>query len=245
MKMVFAMMVTLCLALPALAGFQGYNGTSNVGVFNRIKCSTGLTCTASGDKFQMISSPTMTGTQLTLSGTLAVTGVSTLTGGVSNGSGKLKNFSHGYRPAALTSGTSTTPSATTVYLTQIYVPVNATLTGVKVSNGATVGTDKYIVALFDSSGAKLANSALAGTTTSGADSYQALPFTATYDVKGPGVYWIGLYVNGTTDRFRTIPAAGEYGGYAGSATGQSFGTVATVTPPTSFTADKGPVAFTY
>ena len=249
MKMVLGLLTTLittiCLASPALAGFQGYNGSTNLGVFNRIKCSTGLTCSVDGDKMKFITTPAMSGTTMSLSSTLAVTGASTLTGGIANGSGLLKNFSHGFRPDSLTAGTSTTPSATTVYLTQIYVPVNATLTGVKVSNGATVGTDKYIVALFDSAGTPVANSALAGATTSGADVYQAIPFTATYAAKGPGVFWIGLYVNGTTDRFRSIPAAGEYGGYAGSVGTQVFGTVAAVTLPTTFTADKGPVAFTY
>ncbi len=144
----------------------------------------------------------------------------------------------------LTSGTSTTPSATTVYLTQLHIKTNCTLTGVAVSNGATVGTNKYVAALFNSAGVPVANSALAGATTVGADVYQTLDFTATYGAV-PGVYWIGLYVDGTTDRFRSIPAVGAFAGLAGSATGQTFGTVAAVTVPTTFTADKGPVSFVY
>lgn len=143
----------------------------------------------------------------------------------------------------LTTGTSTTPSATTVYIAQVVVAAACTLTGFQVSNGATVGTNKYVVALFDSAGAVLKNSALAGALSSGADAYQAVAFTATIAVS-PGVYWVGLYVDGTTDRFRTIPAAGAYT-IAGSATGQTFGTVAAITPPTTFTADKGPVGFLY
>lgn len=179
-----------------------------------------------------------------VAGTLGVTGASTLTGGVVASSGQFKNYM-GWKPSTLTSGTSTQGSATVVYLTQIYVDANATFTGIKVNNGATVGTNKYIVALFNSSGGVVANSALAGTTSSGADGYQTIPFTSTYAAVGPAVYWIGVYIDGTTDRFRTVPAVGQYAGLAGSVSGQTFGTVATVTLPTTFSADLGPVAFTY
>ncbi len=163
---------------------------------------------------------------------------------VNASSGQLTRFCN-FKPGTLTAGTSTTPSATVLYLSQIHIPYKCTLTGIAVNNGATVGTDKYIVALFDADGQALANSATAGTTTASADDFQSIDFTATLDVNGPAVYWIGLYVNGTTDRFRSIPALGAYAGLAGSATGQTFGTVANATMPTTFTADKGPVAFVY
>lgn len=164
--------------------------------------------------------------------------------GVQVANGQRTRFT-GFPVTGLTVGTSTTPSATTVYLAQIYVPTNALITGFAVNNGGTVGTDKYIAALFDHAGFPLAYSAVAGTTTSGGDSYQALAFTAPYALKGPSVVWVGLYVNGTTDRFRSIPAAGAFAGLAGSATGQTFGTIAAVTLPTTFTADKGPVGYLY
>jgi hypothetical protein len=150
-----------------------------------------------------------------------------------------------WMPGALDEGTSTTPGATTVYLTQIHIPHKVTLTGVAVNNGATVGTDKYVVALFDSYGRVVAYSALAGVTTTGADAFQSVAFTATVTVRGPATYWIGLYVNGTTDRFRSIPAVGACAGLAGTVTGQTFGTVVNVALPTTFTADRGPVAFVY
>ena len=41
------------LSMTALAGVGGYNGTTNLGVFANVKCSTGMTCTKVGDKFQM------------------------------------------------------------------------------------------------------------------------------------------------------------------------------------------------
>lgn len=177
-------------------------------------------------------------------GTLGVTGATTLTGGQTVSAGLLHNFM-GWKTPTLTSGTSTTPSATTVYLTQIYIPFNSTLTGVYINNAGTAGTNKYIAALFNSAGSAVANSSLSGITTSGTSAYQQLPFTGTYAAVGPGLYWIGLYVNGTTDRFYSVPAVGQFAGYTGSLTGQTFGTIASITPPTTFTADVGPVAFTY
>lgn len=166
------------------------------------------------------------------------------TKGVMVSSGQLVR-SIGWPPPTLTSGTSTTPSATTVYLSQVYVRHNCTMTGIAINNGATVGTNKYIVALFTFQGVLLANSALAGTLTAGADVFQPIDFTGTYDAHGPRVYWLGLYVDGTTDRFRTVPSVGSFAGLAGSQTGQTFGTITTVTIPTTFTADKGPVGYIY
>jgi hypothetical protein len=222
MKSAIAFLAASALALPALAGVQGFNGTSNLGIFSQVQCPAtgGLTCAKAGAK-------------LTFS--LAQTPISSV---------ERSRFSHGWVPAAATSATSTTPSATTVYMTQVYIPYSVTLTGISVLNGATVGTDKYVAALFNSAGTALANSATAGTTTSGASVFQSLAFTAT-KVVAPGTYWIGLYVNGTTDRFYSIPAIGALGGLAGSVTGQTFGTVAAVVLPTTFTADKGPVAYVY
>ncbi len=234
----------IVFGLNGFAGFQAYQNTTSLGVVGSVKCSTGLTCTKASGKLVIVSSPTITGTSLSLSSTLAVTGATTLTGGMTVSSGQKTRFIS-WAPPTLTSGTSTTPSATTVYLTQVFVPSNATITGVKVNNGATVGTNKYIVALFNSAGTAVANSALAGATTAGADAYQTIAFTGTYAAVGPAVYWIALYVDGITDRFRSIPAVGEFAGLAGSVTGQTFGTVAALTLPTTFTADKGPVAFLY
>lgn len=317
-------LLVLLLAVPLYAGVAMFNGTSNLGVFPTLVCSTGLTCTKVGNTVSMVSGPAISTSSVSTSGTinsggnfsvatnkftvaaasgntavagtenvvgnfsvntsnftvagasgntvvagtlavtgastltgavgmsaaatvgttLAVTGATTHTGGIVVSSGLLHNFM-GWHPPTLTSGTSTTPSATTVYLTQVYIPFNSTLTGVYVNNAGTAGTNKYIVALFNSAGSAVANSTLSGITTSGTSAYQQLAFTGTYAAVGPGLYWIGLYVNGTTDRFYSVPAVGQFAGYTGSLTGQTFGTVAAITPPTSFTADVGPVAFTY
>lgn len=217
----FLAVAMLAMTLTTATATQVYNSSGlELGQVGKIKCNSPMTCTVSSGKLNIMS------------------------GGLDVSSGQFTRFAS-FIPGTATSGTSTTPGVTTVYLTQVYVNANAVLTGVGISNGATVGTDKYVVALFNSSGVAVANSATAGATTSGADAWQQIAFTATYTATGPGVYWIGLYVNGTTDRFRSIPALGAYAGLAGSATGQTFGTVATVTLPTTFTADKGPVSYLY
>lgn len=306
-------LTTMLTITPAIAATLALNSSNTVlGNYSKMKCSTGLTCTLSGGQLTVVSSPTLTGTTLSLSstlaatgnfsintnkfnvtassgnttvagtlgvtgavsasstvdsagnfsvatnkfnvtagsgnttvaGTLGVTGATTFTGGVATSSGANSNFM-AWKPSSLTSGTSTQASATHVYVTQVFIPYNATLTGVYVNNGATVGTNKYVAILYSSSGAVLANSTTAGITTSGADAYQQLAFAATYAAVGPAIYYVGLQVNGTTDRFRTVPAVGQYGGFTADISGQTFGTAATITPPTTFTADVGPVVFTY
>lgn len=171
-------------------------------------------------------------------------GVVTPTSGVAvtSGTGPTVFHTGGVGPVATTTGTSTTPVITETYIAEVFIPVNATLTGIGILNAATVGTDKYVVALADSAGAVVANSALAGTTTAGAAAYQRVAFTATYAAVGPAKYFVLLQVNGTTDRFRSH-AMGNFG--ASKKTGETFGTLTTITPPTTFTADLGPIATTY
>jgi len=142
-------------------------------------------------------------------------------------------------------GTSTTPVAGTIYWADVFIPETAkVLTGVGVLNAATVGTNKWVVGLYNSAGALVANSALAGALTAGANAFQQVAFTATYTTPKPGRYWIGVQLDGTTDRFRTIAAATWIDVLTTSATG-TFGTLTALTPPTTFTADTGPVAYVY
>jgi hypothetical protein len=291
----------------AYAGFQGYSSPSqSIGVFNKLVCSTGLTCTKSGtsnDKFVIVSSPTNTtgaytvlaaaSTAATLdiqannnatsgddwqlksttsegglsflnntsgslvqkalldtSGDLSITGTLTPTGAIIpsggiNGGSTVRTRYHAWVPQPVTNASSVTGSATVVYLTQLSIPYNMTLTGAAVLNAATVGTNKWILALFNSSGTPIANTALAGTTTSGASAFQPIAFTSTVAVTGPGTYWVGLYVNGTTDTYYSIPTLGQSEGLAGSVSSQTFGTVASVTLPTTFTAGVAPVVYVY
>lgn len=184
------------------------------------------------------------GTTGVFSSTLAVTGASTLTGGIAQATAP-----HGFanwQPIAATSGTDTAPADGTQFITSIFVPVNKTITGVSWLVGSVGGSDKCYVVLYDADGAVLANSSLTtdGTTVGTAAQIMALPFTATYAAKGPRLYYVGLSIKGTTARLRTVPAYCQAGLYAGSVA-QTHGTVAAITEPVTFTADKAPVCFLY
>lgn len=138
-------------------------------------------------------------------------------------------------------GTNTTPVAGTIYYSQLNLMAAITITNIGCLNGGTVGTDKAIYALYNSSGTLVANTALAGVTTSGTDAFQEIALTATYAAV-PGTYFVAWQTNGTTTRFRTIAASTYISWATGSQTG-TFATLAAITPPTSFTADKGPICY--
>jgi hypothetical protein len=236
------LLFTMLLALPVFAGVEIYNGTTKLGTVDRIICSTGTNCLKTFNDRATLTvsgSPSVT--------TLTVSGSATFNGGIGQlvgGTGPMTTFPTWPTPT-LTSGTSTAPVATTLYLSQVFIPINATLTGVAVNNAGTCGTNKYVVGIWDSFGNLLKQSAVAGTLCSGTSAWQQVPFTAVVNVKGPQVYWIGLMMNGTTDRFYTIPAVGQFAGLSGTITSVGFGTMGPIQPPTTFTAGAGPVAFTY
>lgn len=135
-------------------------------------------------------------------------------------------------------------TAGTFNLVDIYVPYWNTWTGIGVLNGTTVGTDKYLVALYGTNGALLANSAVAGTTTAGASVFQNVAFTSTINL-APGRYVLGVQLNGTTDTVRHILAANGSVPSTGTLAG-TFGTVpSTITVPSTFTTAVGPIAQLY
>lgn len=143
-------------------------------------------------------------------------------------------------------GTNTTPSATAFYLTDVVIPypVVFSATGIGVLNGGTVGTDKMLVALYDASGYLLANSDTAGATTSGTDAFQQYAFLVPVTLQ-PGRYIIGVQINGTTTRFRTVATLTNVDVIGGTIT-SVFGTIpTTITVPTTLTADKAPVCYLY
>lgn len=146
-----------------------------------------------------------------------------------------------FQAAAATTGTDVACTNGTLYYAGLWVPGEVLVRGIGYLIGSVGGTDKVIVSLHDAGGAVLANSATAGTTVGTAANSQEVSFTAALQLNGPGLYLLGLTFNGTTAKFRGIPAYCDGGKIAGSAT-QTFGTVAAFTPSsTRFTADKGPV----
>lgn len=136
------------------------------------------------------------------------------------------------------------PVAGTINLTEIYVPYTQTWTGIGVLNGTTVGTDNFIVALYGTNGALLANSALAGTLSAGASAMQNIAFTAPITLP-PGRYFTAVQSNGTTATLRHLLSANG-ANVATSATTGVFGTIpATLTVPTTFTTAVGVITQLY
>lgn len=134
---------------------------------------------------------------------------------------------------------------TTSHVVDIQVTEKFTATGIGILNGATVGTNKHCLALYDASGGLVANTATAGALTAGANSFQEVAFTAAVTLQ-PGIYYIFEQMNGTMDTIRTIATATFINKRAGTVTSTVFGTIPlAISPPTTFTADKGPVAYLY
>lgn len=122
-----------------------------------------------------------------------------------------------------------------------------TLNGVNVKVGGTGGTDLWIAELHDSTGKLLATSNTAGVTAGTANNWMQLPFysgaaNTPYSVV-PGTYYIAIQSNGTTATLACYSAP-TYPLNTGSATGV-FGTGASLTPPTTYTATLGPLVFLY
>lgn len=150
---------------------------------------------------------------------------------------------YAWTPVAATSGTDTACSNGTAYVASIYVPTKFLATGVNYLIGSVGGTDKVISTLWNKDGEVVANSATAGATVGTSANQQSVAFTSTVVIPR-GRYYIGVTFNGTTAKFRTVPAhTGQ--GLLGDGVTQTFGTPAAITVPTSFVADKAPVAALY
>ena len=142
-------------------------------------------------------------------------------------------------------GVDTTPVAGTLYICEMYVPYKATWTGLRVLNGSVAATDNLLVALYDTNGILITNSALAGVTATGVNTFQNVPFNNTVTLQ-PGRYFNMTQFNGTTTKFRPWTAANGSNQMTTSISGGTFGTIPTsFTPPTTFTTAVGPIAALY
>jgi hypothetical protein len=178
-----------------------------------------------------------------VTGDVAVTGALTPTGGVAAGGGfsaAPRNIHTGGVGAQVsTDGTDVTPSVTETYIAEVFVPANMTVTGIALMNGSAVAGNIKL-ALANSSGAVVASTA--STAQSGTDAYQRVALSSTYAAKGPATYYVLATFNNTSARFNAH-AFGNFG--ASKKTGEVYGTHTTITPPTTFTADVGPIASLY
>lgn len=142
-------------------------------------------------------------------------------------------------------GTNATLSATVTYITSVFLPNPMNVTGVSILKGATAGADNWTVALYkDIGGLPVAQSASTAVAATG-NIFQDIPFAAQYYAPGPARYWIALQSNGTTSTARMVAASTFINVLTTSVTGGTYGTFLSLTPPTTFTADVGPVAVLY
>lgn len=142
-------------------------------------------------------------------------------------------------PVAVSSGTDATAVNTQTVITEIFIPIQTTLTGVKWLGLAT-STGNVQFSLADSTGKVIAAAQTASTATAGTANYQTAAFAATY-LANPGKYFI-LMQNSGSNHYRAWPL-GNFG--ASVKTGETFGTFTNVTAPTTLTADVGLIADVY
>lgn len=137
-------------------------------------------------------------------------------------------------------GNATTLIAGQVFVASIYVPFDMTVTNINCLNGGTVGTNAVIYSLYNTAGTRIATTALAGATTSGANAFQTIALTAPLAIQGPGRYFVSVQGNGATDNIRTV-AASTFRQIVTNSVAGAFGTLPALTPPTTFTANVGPI----
>lgn len=123
-----------------------------------------------------------------------------------------------------TGGGANTAMALACRYSSIWIPGQMLVTGIKYLAGLTVGTNKAIGALFDEGGTLLANSAIAGVTTSGASTFQSLALSQPFLLDGPGLYFIGIMFNGATDTYSTVPTNCHLGILGGTSVQAAFPT---------------------
>lgn len=178
-----------------------------------------------------------------------VTGAYTPTGGIAAAGGfsaTPRCIHTGGVPAQVsTEGTNLSAVVTELYVAELFIPCNMTVTGAAVLWGdATEGNAK--ICLFDSAGTRVAISASTDISGYTADSYGSrIAFSSAYAAKGPATYYLGVICDSSSNRINTH-ILGNFG--AGKITGLVYATeagYATITPPTTFTTGLGPIATLY
>jgi hypothetical protein len=159
---------------------------------------------------------------------------------------KLKDSNINIGPTALTSiGTNTTDVNGQLWVSDIFIPISRSITTIGFLQGGTATTDKCLVAIYNAAGTLLGNSATAGVTLSGANTFQEQALTASVALTGPGTYFVALQCNGTAAGAFQILASPNIMNRSSVVSG-TFGTVpATITPPTSWTTGQAPVVYVY
>lgn len=148
----------------------------------------------------------------------------------------------------------TAVGATTLYCSEFNLRSNKLLTGLEVLNGTTVTGNLRYVVLYDAAGNALVSSALAGQASVTASVYEQYPFVNTaatpvagkFYAVGPAQYFACLQDNAagsTTVRMAVTGQADQI--LTKGQTSATFGTVPTLTVPTTFTTAVGPFMAAY
>jgi len=191
----------------------------------------------------------LTASAVTNTGAQSVTGVFTPTGGLASAGGFSSPtvfHSGGVQPTAAAAASSGATNASIVttetYSCEVFIPVNAVLTGIAILNGTAVA-GHINVGLANSSGTVVAKSAT-NVSASGSTAYQQVPFTATYSAVGPAKYFILLQGDNTSGRY-IAHTIGNFGAF--KVTSETYGTFLTTASysTTTFTTAIAPVADTY
>jgi hypothetical protein len=137
-------------------------------------------------------------------------------------------------------GASVIGSATSSAVTDIVIPENFTSTGIGILVGATGGTDKIAVGLYDSSGFLIASTDTAGTTVSTTtNAFQQIAWLNATQLRA-GRYAVLVQINGTTATFRRPSTSTFVDVATSSVTGTTFGTLPTVIAmPTALSTGAG------
>ena len=140
-----------------------------------------------------------------------------------------------------TEGNDTTPAITEEFVSELFAPGPMYVTGFANFNGSAVAGNLCVI-LYDKAGAIVASTAAAGVAQSGTDAYQRIAFSAPVQLSG-GTYYVGVQCNNTSARLNTHAGIGNWG--TTKRTGMTFGTFSALTPPTTFTANVGPMGSLY
>jgi hypothetical protein len=157
-----------------------------------------------------------------------------------------RNVHTGGNPALnVADGTNLDIVITELYVAEVFIPANCTVTGMSVFNGANTNGNMKVM-LFSSSGSRVAISASTDVSGHTADAYGTrIPFGTPYSAVGPATYYVGVICDTNTHDLN-VHTVGNFG--AGKITGLTYGTeagYATISVPTTFTADLGPIATLY
>lgn len=150
MKRIAAFLTVLTLPVMAWAGFEAYNGTTSLNIFDKIQCSTGLTCSRVNGKLVMVSSPTVSTGALSLVGAEAGNATLTLSADesddsgddwkiISNASGNALTFTNDTSGSDVVKMTLSTAGALSGYLQSQITSTTTTLTAAQC--GSTVVSD--------------------------------------------------------------------------------------------------------